>query len=165
MYNFNNIAVAIAVGSYFKVDSEDIVSAIESYNPTNNRSQLIQKESNFIIMDAYNANPTSMMAALENFKQLHRDNKTLFLGDMFELGTTAEIEHQHIVNYLQDNIFGETYLIGKNFFKTKTNGSMIQKFETFDDLKDQLQVHPMENKFMLIKGSRGMALERILDLL
>ncbi|MCK7591845.1 UDP-N-acetylmuramoyl-tripeptide--D-alanyl-D-alanine ligase [Subsaxibacter sp. CAU 1640] len=165
MYNFNNIAVAIAVGSYFKVDSEDIVSAIENYNPTNNRSQLIEKGSNSIIMDAYNANPTSMMAALENFKQLHKDHKVLFLGDMFELGATSEIEHQQIVDYIKQNPFDETYIIGKNFFKTDVNGSNIKKFEGFDDLKDELQKRPIENKFMLIKGSRGMALERILQIL
>jgi len=165
MYNFNNIAVAIGVGSYFKVDSDDVVSAIENYNPSNNRSQLMKQGSNSIIMDAYNANPTSMMAALENFKQLSRENKALFLGDMFELGATAEMEHQHIVDYLQEHALGETYLIGKNFFKTHTNSSTIQKFETFDDLKHQLQKHPVENKFLLIKGSRGMALERILELI
>ncbi|MEZ4792614.1 MAG: UDP-N-acetylmuramoyl-tripeptide--D-alanyl-D-alanine ligase [Gelidibacter sp.] len=165
MYNFNNIAIAIGVGSYFKVDPDDIVSAIQSYNPTNNRSQLMEKGSNSIIMDAYNANPTSMMAALENFKQLDRENKMLFLGDMFELGTTAESEHQHIVNYLTKNNLGKTFLIGKNFFKTQSNGSDIQKFETFEDLKHHLQKQPIENKFLLIKGSRGMALERILDIL
>lgn len=165
MYNFNNIAVAIGVGSYFKVDSADIVSAIESYNPTNNRSQLMEKGSNTIIMDAYNANPTSMMAALENFKQLDRKNKALFLGDMFELGETADIEHQHIVDYLKENILGEIYIIGKNFFKTNTDDSTIHKFEKFEDLKLQLEKHPIKNKFMLIKGSRGMALERILELL
>ncbi|MGJ8592557.1 MAG: UDP-N-acetylmuramoyl-tripeptide--D-alanyl-D-alanine ligase [Aquaticitalea sp.] len=165
MYNFNNIAVAIAVGSYFKVDSDDIVSAIEGYLPTNNRSQLMEKGTNTIVMDAYNANPTSMMAALENFKQLDRKNKALFLGDMFELGSTAELEHQQIVDYLEANQLGETFLIGQNFFKTNTNNSNIQKFERFEDLKNQLEQRPMENTFMLIKGSRGMALERILELL
>lgn len=165
MYNFNNIAVAIAVGSYFKVDSQDIIAAIENYNPTNNRSQLMVKGSNSIIMDAYNANPTSMMAALENFKQLNKEHKTLFLGDMFELGKTSEFEHQEIVNYLKENNLGDTFLIGKNFFKTCTENTNIKKFETFEDLKQELQQHPVNNKFMLIKGSRGMALERILELL
>lgn len=165
LYNFNNIAVAVGVGSYFKVDSADIISAIESYNPSNNRSQLMEKGSNMIIMDAYNANPTSMMAALENFKQLDREHKALFLGDMFELGATAEVEHQHIVDYIKENALGETFLVGKNFFKTQTNVSNIQKFETFNDLKNQLEKYPVENKFLLIKGSRGMALERILELL
>lgn len=165
MYNFNNIAVAIGVGSYFKVDSQDIITAIENYNPTNNRSQLMVQDSNSIIMDAYNANPTSMMAALENFKQLNKEHKTLFLGDMFELGKTSEFEHQEIVNYLKENNLGETFLIGKNFFKTNTESLNIKKFETFEDLKQELQQHPVNNKFMLIKGSRGMALERILELL
>ncbi len=165
MYNFNNIAVAIAVGSYFKVDSLDIVSAIENYSPTNNRSQLMEKGSNTIIMDAYNANPTSMLAALENFKQLDKKDKTLFLGDMFELGATAEFEHQQIVNFIQDNTLGETFLIGQNFFKTNTDDSHIHKFERFEDLKNHLQKHPLTNKFMLVKGSRGMALERVLELL
>ena len=165
LYNFNNIAVAIGVGSYFKVDPLDIVEAIENYNPTNNRSQIMEKGSNTIIMDAYNANPTSMMAALENFKQLDKQNKTLFLGDMFELGTTAEMEHQHIVDYLKEHNLGETFLIGRNFFKTNTGDSSIQKFETFDDLRKHLEQHPVENRFMLIKGSRGMALERILELI
>ena len=165
LYNFNNIAVAIGVGSYFKVDPLDIVEAIENYNPTNNRSQIMEKGSNTIIMDAYNANPTSMMAALENFKQLDKQNKTLFLGDMFELGTTAEMEHQHIVDYLKEHNLGETFLIGRNFFKTNTDNSSIQKFETLEDLKKHLEQHPVDNRFVLIKGSRGMALERILELI
>ena len=164
-YNFNNIAVAIAIGNYFKIDLNNIVSAIESYVPTNNRSQLIEKGSNTIIMDAYNANPTSMLAALENFKQLEENNKILFLGDMFELGSTAEEEHQNIVNYLEKNGIGNTFLVGKNFYKTKVNITSILKFETFDDLKAELQLNQIKNKFVLIKGSRGMALERVLELL
>ena len=165
LYNFNNIAVAIGVGSYFKVASEDIISAIENYNPTNNRSQLMQKGSNTLIMDAYNANPTSMMAALENFKQLNKEHKLLVLGDMFELGATAEYEHQYIVDYLKNHDLGQTYLVGKNFFKTDTIGSNIHKLETFEALKKEFQEHPVNNKFMLVKGSRGMALERILELI
>ena len=84
---------------------------------------------------------------------------------MFELGTSSEIEHQQIVDYIKQNPFDETYIIGKNFFKKDVNGCNIKKFEGFDDLKDELQKHPIENKFMLIKGSRGMALERILEIL
>ena len=164
-YNFNNIAVAIAIGSYFDVDPKDIISAIEDYTPTNNRSQIIEKDSNTIIMDAYNANPTSMLAALENFKQLHQERKIIFLGDMFELGQTAEIEHQFFVDYLEKNDLGKVYLIGKNFFKTKVQLAKIEKFETFDDLKLNIQNHPVKDSFLLIKGSRGMALERILELL
>lgn len=164
-YNFNNIAVAIAVGSYFKVDPKQIKSAIENYTPTNNRSQILEKGNNTIIMDAYNANPTSMLAALENFKQLEQERKVLFLGDMFELGQTAAKEHQFIVDYLEENDLGKVYLIGKNFFKTEVKLPRIGKFEGFDDLKTNLQNYPVNDSFLLIKGSRGMALERILDCL
>lgn len=164
-YNFSNISVAIAIGTYFKVAFEKIITAIEAYSPTNNRSQILEKGSNRIIMDAYNANPTSMMAALKNFKQLNQGGKLLFLGDMFELGKTAESEHQSIVDYLEENKIGHVYLVGRNFYKTTVKNSSIQKFETFEDLKSQLENLGIQNSFLLIKGSRGMALERILELL
>jgi len=164
-YNFNNIAVAIAIGSYFKVENQQIGSAIKNYMPTNNRSQVLQKDSNTIIMDAYNANPTSMLAALENFKQLNQDRKVMFLGDMFELGQTAHSEHQSIVDYLEKNGLGEVHLVGKNFYGTDINDSNIKKFESFEDLKQHLQTNTIRDSFLLIKGSRGMALERILELL
>ena len=164
-YNFNNIAVAIAIGSYFEVDPKAIISAIENYTPTNNRSQILKKGSNTIIMDAYNANPSSMLAALENFKQLQQEHKIIFLGDMFELGQTAENEHQFIVDYLEKNDLGKVYLVGTNFFKTKIKLKKIEKFESFEDLKLNIQTHPVVDSFLLIKGSRGMALERILELL
>lgn len=164
-YNFNNIAVAIAVGSYFDIHTHDIISAIENYAPTNNRSQIIEKNGNIILMDAYNANPTSMMAALENFKQLKQERKCMVIGDMFELGSTAEQEHQAIIDYLEKNNFGESYLVGKIFFGTHTTHPSIKRFETFEDLKAQLDISPIRDSFILVKGSRGMALERILDLL
>lgn len=162
-YNFNNLSIAVAIGNYFKIKPQHIKFAIESYNPTNNRSQIIEKGKNTILMDAYNANPTSMMAALENFEQLVHKNKVLFLGDMFELGADAEKEHQAIVDFLQENPMGTIYLVGKNFFKTKVTTQKIQKFEHFEDLKQLLQKTIFENAFMLIKGSRGMALERVLE--
>ena len=116
-------------------------------------------------MDAYNANPTSMLAALENFKQTAGANKILFLGDMFELGKDAEKEHQNIVDFLAENPFGSVYLIGINFFKTSTPASHIKQFETFDELKKTLAKENPKNATILIKGSRGMALERILDVI
>ncbi len=164
-YNFNNIAVAIAIGSYFKISGEAISSSIESYAPSNNRSQILKKDSNTIIMDAYNANPTSMIAALENFKQLDQRDKVLFLGDMFELGDSAPFEHQQIVTYLEKNTLGDTYLVGKNFYNTDVQKDTIKKFENFENLKNELIQHPLTNKFMLLKGSRGMALERLLEVL
>lgn len=164
-YNFNNIAAAIAIGDYFKVSTETIKRAIEAYKPTNNRSQRIEKNTNLIILDAYNANPTSMLAALENFKQAEGDNKILFLGDMFELGAEAASEHQKITTYLSENNLGKTYLLGSNFYKTKTDAASIQQFETFEDFKVQFSENSIQHSFILIKGSRGMALERITALI
>lgn len=164
-YNFNNISIAIAIGEYFKIDPENIKIAIENYVPNNNRSQIIKKGSNTILMDAYNANPTSMMAALENFKQSTASNKVLFLGDMFELGKDAPTEHQNIVNYIEEHLISQVNLIGSNFYKTVTKKPFIKKFETFEDLKSNLKNLQINNASILIKGSRGMALERILELL
>ena len=164
-YNFVNLSAAIAIGSYFKVSSENIKAGIEAYVPTNNRSQLITKGSNSILMDAYNANPTSMLAALENFKQTKGRNKILFLGDMFELGKDADKEHQNIVNFLIENPFGKVYFIGSNFFKASNTASHIKQFETFEELKKELISESPSNATILIKASRGMALERILDII
>ncbi|MAP53314.1 UDP-N-acetylmuramoyl-tripeptide--D-alanyl-D-alanine ligase [Altibacter sp.] len=164
-YNFHNIAAAISIGEHFGVSSEKIKQAIEGYIPTNNRSQLIAKGSNTIIMDAYNANPTSMLAALENMKQATGTNKIMYLGDMFELGDDAPTEHQYIVSYLEEHAFGEAYLIGSNFVKTNTNASFIHRFETFDAFKKIFPSIKPKDSLILIKASRGMALERILELL
>ncbi|MFK5983482.1 MAG: UDP-N-acetylmuramoyl-tripeptide--D-alanyl-D-alanine ligase [Flavobacteriaceae bacterium] len=165
LYNFNNIAAAICIGEYFEVSEANIKNAIEDYVPTNNRSQLIKKESNQIILDAYNANPSSMMAALENFNQTEGEIKILFLGDMFELGSEAESEHQNIVDFIEINNFQQTFLIGENFFKTKTHSEKIQKFKTFEALQNELKTNIPTNSQILIKASRGMALERILDII
>jgi UDP-N-acetylmuramoyl-tripeptide--D-alanyl-D-alanine ligase len=165
MYNFSNLAAAIAIGDYFGVSIKKIKSAIESYIPENNRSQLLEVGTNKIILDAYNANPTSMLAALENFKQAAGKNKVLFLGDMFELGSEALKEHQYIASYIEDNKIGLTYLIGENFFKIKSNSANIHKFQSLEELKDQIKENPPANSFILIKASRGMALERVLELL
>lgn len=162
-YNFANLSAAIAIGAYFKVPVEKIKTGIEDYVPSNNRSQLMVKGTNTILMDAYNANPTSMMAALENFIQAKGNNKIMFLGDMFELGKEAETEHQNIVDFLADNPFGNVFLVGSNFFKTSSTSSHIKQFETFEELKTAVESNTPTNATILIKASRGMALERILD--
>ena len=161
-YNYNNIAVAVAIGKHFGVSTKRIKTAIENYKPDNNRSEIIEKGTINIILDAYNANPSSMLAALKNFKQLDVDNKYLFLGDMFELGDEAEKEHQSIVEYLKKNFKNNIFLIGENFFKTKTEANIL-KFSNFEDLKPMLKKIKLSDANLLIKGSRGMALERILD--
>ena len=164
-YNFTNLSAAIAIGAYFNVPLEKIKTGIEEYVPSNNRSQLIKKGTNTILMDAYNANPTSMMAALENFKQANGENKMMFLGDMFELGKEAEIEHQNIVDFLAKNPFGKVFLVGSNFFKTTNQASHINQFETFDELKMTLESNLPKNATILVKASRGMALEKVLDII
>lgn len=163
-YNYNNIAYAIAIGKYFEVEDQDIKIAIESYRPDNNRSEIITKDSNKIILDAYNANPTSMMAALNNFIQIEGADKYVFLGDMFELGDVALEEHQIVLNYVQEHFKNHIHLIGENFFKTKALPH-IRKFRTFEELSSYLKGTAIKNATILIKGSRGMALERILDIL
>ncbi len=161
-YNFPNCCAAILMGKYFNVAIEDIKSAIEGYRPENNRSQLLSKNGFDIILDAYNANPTSMKAALENFNLMKAKRKTLIIGDMFELGSTAAEEHQAIANFANELQFDETYLVGENFYATKTS---LNKFKSFDALKEHLIKNPLEKASMLIKGSRGMALERVLEVL
>ncbi|MCB0473215.1 MAG: UDP-N-acetylmuramoyl-tripeptide--D-alanyl-D-alanine ligase [Flavobacteriaceae bacterium] len=164
-YNYNNIAAAIAIGNYFKVDDLMIAEAIEGYLPRNNRSQIIQKGTNKIILDAYNANPSSMQAAIENFSDLSDRHKIAILGDMFELGMEAEAEHLRICELAKNQHFDAVYLIGKNFYETDKSSGNIHFFETFDDFKLYLENNTFTDCTILIKASRGMALERVLDYL
>lgn len=161
-YNFNNIAIAIALGDYFKVETHKIKSAIENYVPSNNRSQIIEKHSNKIILDAYNANPTSMKAALLNFNK-QEGKKVAILGDMFELGKEAETEHQIIADLASSLKIDRIYLIGENFFKSNINDNKTTKFESFDEFKQLFNAEEFKKTSFLIKGSRGMALERTLE--
>ncbi|MBL4662214.1 MAG: UDP-N-acetylmuramoyl-tripeptide--D-alanyl-D-alanine ligase [Flavobacteriaceae bacterium] len=165
IYNFHNIATAIAMGSYFGVPSDRIKEAIEGYIPEMNRSQIVVKNGHRIILDAYNANPTSMMAALENFQHMKGTNKLMILGDMFELGDESEKEHQHITTFLENNPFGKVCVVGSHFFKTKATSKHIKQFKTFNDLENNLKKNLSPQSYILIKGSRGMALERVLELL
>ncbi|MFI1771823.1 UDP-N-acetylmuramoyl-tripeptide--D-alanyl-D-alanine ligase [Thalassobellus citreus] len=163
-YNFNNIAVAITIGNYFKVEDNQIKSAISNYIPTNNRSQIIEKNSNKIILDAYNANPTSMRAALLNFEK-QDGNKIAILGDMFELGNEAEKEHQNIVDLAISLNIDKIIFVGENFYKSNLNSKKTDKFNSFDAFKECFAPSLIKNTSFLIKGSRGMALERSLELI
>lgn len=163
-YNYPNIAAAIAIGDYFNVSKTNIKSAIENYTPTNNRSQIIEKGIHTVILDAYNANPTSMFAALENFNQLNGSPKIVFLGDMFELGKDSKIEHQKIADLLTKYNFSKVYLIGKEFATTKVKNILVYTtFEAFKTSTKNLKFNSPAT--ILIKGSRGMELERILEFL
>jgi UDP-N-acetylmuramoyl-tripeptide--D-alanyl-D-alanine ligase len=165
LYNANNINAAIAFGKYFKVDDTDIKNALESYIPENNRSQLITKGTNEIILDAYNANPSSMKVAIENFVLLSKKNKIAFLGDMFELGEESLTEHKGVVDLLIDQNEIECYFIGNDFYQNKIDKINLFFFENFDGFSIFLKDKKFENNMILIKGSRGMALERTLALI
>lgn len=161
-YNFSNCCAAIIMGKYFNVPLEKIKEGLEGYIPSNNRSQIIEKNSLKIILDAYNANPSSMSAAIENFAKMAGNTKVLFLGDMFELGESAHEEHQKIADLTKELGFENIFLIGENFYKVT---SEFKKMKSFDQLKQHLQTDKIQNALLFIKGSRGMAMERILDLL
>ncbi len=159
-YNYINIAAAITIGEHFKVSKSKIKEAIESYVPQNNRSQIIETKNNKIILDAYNANPSSMKVALENFSSIEGESKVVILGDMFELGDESFIEHQAIANLVSTLAFSKMIFVGENFKGIKSNDL---QFKTYLELEDYIKKNPLENQSILIKGSRGMRLERILD--
>ena len=161
-YNYNNIAAAIAIGNYFKVSINNIKNAIENYEPANNRSQIINKGSLKIILDAYNANPSSMKAALENFNVLKDEQKIVILGDMFELGKDSAKEHQQIADFAASLNFNKLILIGKAFSTIVVKNALT--YADFEDFKASNKNLNLKNTTLLIKGSRGMALERILNL-
>jgi UDP-N-acetylmuramoyl-tripeptide--D-alanyl-D-alanine ligase len=164
-YNFHNIAAALAIGTYYKLTPLQLKQGIESYVPANNRSQIIQQHSNEILLDAYNANPSSMEVALDNFKSIQNSQKIAILGDMFELGTTTSKEHLEVVNQAIATKGCVFYFVGTHFFEQKTDHPKLQFFETFQDLQLHLEQSTISNTSVLIKGSRGMALERVLELI
>ncbi len=162
-YNFTNCAIAVLIGKYFNVALGDIKLALEAYLPENNRSQILEKNGHKIILDAYNANPTSMGAALENFGYLDGAHKIAFLGDMFELGEAASTEHQQIAELAANLNIHTVYLVGENFKRTTSKHPTFAKFE---EIKAFILAHKITaNSTILIKGSRGMAMERILELI
>lgn len=165
LYNATNINAAITIGTYFDVSSNQIKIALENYTPANNRSQLINKESNKIILDAYNANPSSMAVAITNFAQLEDKNKIMILGDMFELGIDSQIEHQLIVDKAQEATDIKCHFIGSLFYKCRKSFLSLHFHETFEDFENYFKEIKITDSTLLIKGSRGMKLERVLNIL
>ena len=162
-YNFENVAAAIAVGRYFGVSDTDIKEALENYQPTNSRSQVIEGR-NRIIMDAYNANPTSMNASIKNFREICGDNPLLILGDMRELGEASEQEHRAILALLNTLGFHQAFLVGPCFKQYNDNPEYLT-FTTFMELAAHLTLHPVEGHTILVKGSHSIQLEKILPLI
>jgi UDP-N-acetylmuramoyl-tripeptide--D-alanyl-D-alanine ligase len=163
-YNLENIVAAVCVGDYFRVESIQIKKALEDYVPSNNRSQLIRSKNNNIYLDAYNANPTSLRASLQNFKELELENKYLILGDMLELGLDAEKEHINILRFVEEADFHKVILVGEVFSKLKSSANYI-KFPTVSQAKIWLEKNKIYSSNILIKGSRGIQLERLVEYL
>ena len=164
-YNFYNFLAAIATGMFFEVPTEKISYAISSYTPSNNRSQMQKTERNTLIMDAYNANPTSMKSALESFAAIDQQDKIAILGDMFELGAESTAEHQKIAMLLSE-LGLKAICIGKHFEEAvQQHNNNILFFSNKDAVREYLTASPLSGKLILLKGSRGIGLESLTDLL
>jgi UDP-N-acetylmuramoyl-tripeptide--D-alanyl-D-alanine ligase len=161
-YNFDNVMAAICIGRYFGVAITAIKVAIEGYSPTNNRSQLITRGTNTIILDAYNANPSSMAEALKNFNLLVGDDKIAILGEMMEMGEYSEAEHQKMIDLLATMPLSHRVLVGRGFHRVQGREGFLY-FETTALLRDWYLSQQFENMLILIKGSRSNGLEKILE--
>lgn len=159
-YNLPNVLAAVAIGNYFKVPADKIKQAIENYIPSNSRSQLLKKGTNTIIMDAYNANPSSMKLAIENFAKLHPENKVLMLGAMAELGNESLAEHKAIIELIRQYTWGKVILVGGDFLKIE---HPFISFSNAAEARTWLQQQYFENTYLLIKGSRSSKMELVLE--
>ncbi|MEP7168149.1 MAG: cyanophycin synthetase, partial [Bacteroidota bacterium] len=161
-YNFENILAAVCIGNYFGVEKNLIKKGIENYFPSNQRSQVVKKNSNTFILDYYNANPSSMEAALNNFAGNFDGKKIVILGDMLELGDESEKEHLNIILLVKKLNFSDTIFVGKNFgrFSKEINAKF---FETSDEAKKFISEQNFLNASFLIKGSRGLKMEKVME--
>ena len=159
-YNLPNVLVAVAIGDFFKVPQEKIKEAIELYTPSNSRSQLLNWKSNQIILDAYNANPSSMKLAIENFAHLHADKKFLLLGGMAELGKESIQEHESIVDLIKKYKWSDVALVGGDFQKIN---HPFKKFNNAQEAGQWLNGLELTNAYLLVKGSRSMQMEKVLE--
>lgn len=160
-YNFDNMMAAICLGEAFDIPKDEIINALREYTPQNQRSQLMTTAKNKIVVDAYNANPTSMAAALDSFKLAEADEKLLILGDMLELGKESQIEHMGIVQKLKEMGFKDVILVGPEFVNV-AEGSGFNSFNDNQQALEYLKSNPVKGKLVLLKGSRGIALEVLL---
>ena len=164
-YNFSNIAAAVALGKFFNVSLEKINEGISSYISDNNRSQNLFKGSNRITLDAYNANPSSMNASIVAFLKNKKNKSCVILGDMFELGRFTLKAHQEILDKLESTDINSIILIGENFFNVRTHDPRVRSFKSLEEIREFLIQNPFEETDILIKGSRGMRLETLLEVL
>jgi UDP-N-acetylmuramoyl-tripeptide--D-alanyl-D-alanine ligase len=158
-YNLPNVLAAITIGQYFKVPNEKIKAAIENYIPTNSRSQLVKWQNNEVILDAYNANPSSMKLAVENFAKLNKANKVVCIGGMRELGANTSLEHQMLIDQLKENNWSEVVLVGAEF---KYCNHSYHYFDTVQEAKAWFDSKQFSGYSILIKGSRGIQMEKLI---
>jgi UDP-N-acetylmuramoyl-tripeptide--D-alanyl-D-alanine ligase len=167
-YNLDNILAAICIGVYFKLNSAEINKGIEGYQPKNNRSQIVKTDTNTLICDYYNANPSSMFVAIENMGKIDAEGKALILGDMFEMGAEAAVEHASVIKKAMETEVDERIFIGKEFYEVSRENAATVNVPTFyktaEDAIAGIKANPIKNSTILIKGSRGMALERLVEL-
>jgi len=161
-YNFENALAAVTVGRYFEIDEIEIKNALEDYVPSNNRSQLKKTEKNILFLDAYNANPTSMKLAIENFAGMSQKNKVVILGDMLELGSDTHKEHLDLLQVIQDHNLQNVFLVGDIFTEVNSN-KRFKTFRSTSDLITELEKAELLNQYILIKGSRGIRLEQVIE--
>ena len=162
-YNFENIATALAIGHTFEVDESKANHAITTYQPDNNRSQVLKKGSNTYILDAYNANPSSMAVAIENIAQMSSDQKVLILGDMYELGEETESEHKKLGELVRDKTFTQVYFCGEMIEKALQTFPKAKYFKSKEDLIKDIKTQSYTDTLFLLKASRGIGLEQIID--
>ena len=155
---------AIATGLFFGLNIKDIIESVEKYQPANNRSQVKSTKNNTLLCDSYNANPTSMTLSLESFSGIKADHKVVILGDMLELGDKSDEEHLKVLKVIQTLDAEKVFLVGPVFTKTSSK-SGYKSFDNVNKLMEFLKSEPLKGEIILIKGSRGMGLERIYDLL
>ena len=158
-YNLPNVLAAVAIGQHFKVPNDKIKSAIENYIPTNSRSQLLNWKNNEVILDAYNANPSSMKLAVENFSKMNKQNKMVCLGGMRELGADTLMEHQMLIDQLKQTNWENVLLVGSEFKPCDHN---YLYFDTVIEAKAWLQAQQLKGYTFLIKGSRGIQMEQLI---
>ena len=161
-YNLDNVLAAVAVGRFFKIPAERISRAIAAYEPTNNRSQFKKTDNNELIIDAYNANPSSMKVALDNFITMPVQPKAIILGDMRELGPTSDELHAEVVAQIKKGQFDKVFLCGEHFSKV---GKEFSPFATTEAMVEELRKQPLKGYHILIKGSHSMGLEKLADIL
>ena len=164
-YNFENINASIAMGIHFGLSFEQIENGIKNYIPKNNRSEMIKTKNNLLFVDSYNANPTSMKVSIQSFMKFKEVNKTLILGDMYEIGKTSLVEHEIVLNSIKNNKDLKIFLVGKIFDQLKFKSERIHFFYETNELMEHIKKNLIIGHTILLKGSRKINLEKVIPLL